>query len=290
MRVSIGIPFFNAERTLTDAVRSVFAQSFPDWELILADDGSTDRSLALASSIRDPRVRVLSDGTNRGLVFRLNQLINLAGGEFFARMDADDIMHPERLARQVDYLLARSHVDIVGTAVWTIDAHGMPRGKRGFDSPGKTPAAVLKGAVLIHPTVMGRMKWFRENRYDPEFYRAEDHELWCRTCTYTATGHLAEPLLFYRESIPIQQAAYAASCRTERRIIRLYGPRTVGRIETCRLLLTYSLKPWALRVAGRIGMQSHVVNRRNAGLTAPERETAERVVRVVRSTPLPQDT
>ena len=65
MRVTIGIPFLNSAATLTDAIRSVFAQTYTDWELILVDDGSQDNSLEIAGMVRDPRVRVLSDGTRR---------------------------------------------------------------------------------------------------------------------------------------------------------------------------------------------------------------------------------
>src|SRR5690554_4188978 len=90
--VSIGIPFFNAEAYLLDAIKSVFAQTHQNWELILLDDGSTDRSLEIARSIDDPRVRVYSDGQNKHLAARLNEIARLARYEYLARMDADDLM------------------------------------------------------------------------------------------------------------------------------------------------------------------------------------------------------
>src|SRR5690349_10645893 len=102
--VTVGIPFFNNASSLSDALRSIFAQTFTDWELILADDGSTDESLSIARSVRDPRVMVMSDGGNRGLVFRLNQITSAARGKYIARMDADDLSHPARLQRQVSLL------------------------------------------------------------------------------------------------------------------------------------------------------------------------------------------
>ena len=102
--LTIGIPFFNAEATLLDAVRSVFAQTHQDWELLLVDDGSTDRSLELARSIDDPRVRVYSDGRNKRLAARLNEISRLARFDHVARMDADDVCLPERLARRPDSL------------------------------------------------------------------------------------------------------------------------------------------------------------------------------------------
>ena len=116
MRVTIGIPFYNAKHTLADAIRSVFAQTFQDWELILADDGSTDGSAEIARMVDDPRVTVISDGMNRGLPYRLNKITELARADYIARMDADDLMHPERLTLQVQYLDANPAVDVVSTA------------------------------------------------------------------------------------------------------------------------------------------------------------------------------
>src|SRR3990172_8588478 len=92
--LTIGISFYNAERTLGDAIRSVFAQNICEWELILIDDGSKDRSLNIAKAIVDPRVRVISDGKRMTLAPRLNQIAALAKAPLLARMDADDFMHP----------------------------------------------------------------------------------------------------------------------------------------------------------------------------------------------------
>jgi hypothetical protein len=78
--VTIGIPFLNARRYLADAVRSVFAQAFTDWELLLIDDGSTDSSLDVVRNLHDRCVRIVSDGTNRGLCARLNQMYRLHRG------------------------------------------------------------------------------------------------------------------------------------------------------------------------------------------------------------------
>ena len=102
--VTIGIPFLNARRTLADAVRSVFAQTHGDWELLLVDDGSTDGSSDVVRQLLDPRVRLLADGVTLGLCARLNQIAAAARGAYLARMDADDLMHPERIARQLEHL------------------------------------------------------------------------------------------------------------------------------------------------------------------------------------------
>ena len=119
--ITVGLPFFNNRRTLPDAIRSIFAQSLNDWELLLVDDGSTDGSLEFARAIRDPRVRLVCDGSNRKLAARLNQIAELAPSEFIARMDADDLMHPNRLRRQIELFRGQPGLDVVGTAAFTID-------------------------------------------------------------------------------------------------------------------------------------------------------------------------
>ena len=96
--VTIGISFKNPVQYFTLALQSVFAQTFTTWELLLMDDGSSDGSTELVQSLRDPRVQVLSDGASRSLSVRLNELVGLAKGRYFVRMDADDAMHPDRLS------------------------------------------------------------------------------------------------------------------------------------------------------------------------------------------------
>ena len=121
--ISIILPFRNPGSYLEEAVKSVFAQTFSDWELLLMDDGSTDSSLEYLRHIRDERVRVFSDGAARGLSFRLNELIDLARGPYIARMDADDITHPDRLAVQHEYLRECDLRTVIGTGAYSIDEH-----------------------------------------------------------------------------------------------------------------------------------------------------------------------
>src|SRR5512140_3729418 len=125
--VTIGLPIYNAGALLRDTLRSVFAQTLTDWELLAFDDGSTDGSGEVLRGLRDPRVRVLSEPENRGLAARLNFIHANARGRYIARMDADDLMHPERLARQVEFLAARSDVDVVGCALVSLGRRLEPK-------------------------------------------------------------------------------------------------------------------------------------------------------------------
>jgi glycosyltransferase involved in cell wall biosynthesis len=279
--VTIGIPFWNARRFLADAVRSVFAQTRDDWELLLVDDGSTDCSIEVVRHLDDPRVRVLRDGSRRGLCARLNQIAAAARGAYLARMDADDLMHPERIERQLEFLRANPTVDLIDTAIVTVDDALTPLGIRGDRALDTRPEAVLRNGLLIHPTVMGHTEWFRRNPYDPAYVRAEDLELWTRT---TRFARLREPLLFYRESPAGHVWNYLRSEGTARRVLRAYGPLLVGARRTRLLVMRSRLKSLAYFVGTRVGLQGRLIRRRNRPLSAAEIREGRRILSAVRGT------
>ncbi|HUP35371.1 MAG TPA: glycosyltransferase family 2 protein [Candidatus Limnocylindria bacterium] len=284
--VTIGLPFLNARRFLADAVRSVFAQTHDDWELLLIDDGSADGSIDVVRRLNDPRVRVLSDGSNRGLCARLNQIASLAQGAYLARMDADDLMHPERVERQIKFLRANPSIDLIDTATFTVDDDLTPLGIRGDRPLDSRPQAVLRNGLLIHPTVMGRAEWFRSNPYDPVYVRAEDRELWSRTCATTTFARLCEPLFFYREGPAGNLRNYLRTERTVRDILHRYGPPLVGARRTRLLVMRSRLKALAYRIGTKLGLQGRLINKRNRPLNAAEIQEGRRILSVIRSTPV----
>lgn len=282
--VTVGIPFFNARPYLADAVRSVFAQTHQDWELILIDDGSSDRSLHVVRHLDDPRVRVLSDGTRRGLCARLNEIASLARGTYLARMDADDLMHPERIGRQIAFLRAHPNVDVIDTATFTVDDTLTPLGIRGDRPLDSRADVVLRNGLFVHPTVMGRADWFRRNPYDPVYVRAEDRELWSRTCATTTFARLCEPLFFYREGPAGNLRNYLGTERTVRAILHRYGPPLLGARRTRVLVLRSGLKSLAYRMGTMLGLQGHLIAKRNRPLRAAEKQEARRMLSLVRAT------
>jgi len=286
VRISIGIPFYNAKGTLEHAIRSVFAQSFNDWELILVDDGSTDGSLEIAKSIKDERVRVYSDGQNRRLPYRLNQIAELAKGDYIARMDADDLMHPKRIEKQYKYLQENESVDVVGTGEYVIDDDLIIRGKRGVTDRSLTERGVLARGAFCHPTIMGRTEWFRAFPYDEAYIRAEDHELWCRSFAISRFHNIREPLHYKREYGVFSLSNYTASCRTDRKIFRRYGPETVGKLGTLRLLVLSSAKQFIFSCASLFGLTELLIARRDCKLTVAELDRAEKGLRIVLNTTL----
>lgn len=199
--LTVAMPVYNGGEHLRSAVFSLINQSFVDWELLLIDDGSHDSAVdRLADSIFDPRIKVISDGHNKGLAARLNEAIDLARGDYFARMDQDDISHPERFYKQLALLKADQSLDLVGTRCVTISEKDQLLG----ELPGREKHEELcqrpwLGFYLPHPTWMGRTAWFRKHRYAvPGPYCSEDQEMLLRTHIVSRFYVLPEYLLAYR--------------------------------------------------------------------------------------------
>ena len=275
--VTIGIPFFNPGPAFVLALRSVFAQTHNRWKLILVDDGSTDGSLAVARSIRDPRLEIVADGRSLGLPARLNQIVASSSTEFVCRMDADDVMHPARIERQLAWLRRHSSIALVGSAAWVIDNADRVIGQRRSASP-RTAAESLTRVPFIHPTVFGRREWFAQHPYSGAFPRAEDLELWCRLWGSANLVSLDEPLFFYRDAPTRAIAPTLETYATTRRVIQHYGPGRVGRALTNVLVARQHVKSVVLRTGGAIGMAAMLRSRRNEPLPEDSRRHAESIL------------
>ena len=198
--VSIGMPIYNAGVYLRLAVLSILNQTFEDWELIIIDDGSTDDAIAGISDITDPRIRIVEGHCNRGLAARLNEAVSLARGTYFARMDQDDVSHPERLSKQFAFLESEPGVDLLAAQCVVINENNEVTGVLPFRSSHQDICkAPWLGLHMPHPTWMGRTAWFRSNAYlCPGPYFCEDQELLLRTFRSSRFQVLSEPLLAYR--------------------------------------------------------------------------------------------
>lgn len=284
-KVTIGIPFHNAEATLADALRSVLVQTHTDWELILVDDGSTDSSLEIASTIADGRqVRIVSDGNRRGLAARLNQITELATTDYLFRMDADDMMHPRRLERQIEYM-HRHQLELVGTSAFSITPNGKVRGLRGVPKTPPSSLEVFRKGLFIHPTIAGRRSWFLKNPYDESYSRAQDLELWVRTHQTLNYGYVETPLLFYREGTP-RPGTYAANAAHTRRILKRYAPPLLGTTTTWMLIGHSLIKQKAYESLAALGLTEQIVRKRSRDLPPVEMEAAQTILNQICATPL----
>ena len=198
--VTVAMPFFNSAATLELSICSLLNQSYGAFELLLCDDGSDDQGLAIARSFHDPRVIWWRDGRRLGLPARLNECIDRARGAYLARMDADDIAYPDRLAPQMAFLVDHEEVDICGGSVMVFGKYGRPPGR--FSPPtdhGEIIRSPSLGFPLLHPAWMGRIGWFRRWRYDESIRLAEDQELLQRSYRNSRFANLPQIVLGYRE-------------------------------------------------------------------------------------------
>jgi glycosyltransferase involved in cell wall biosynthesis len=284
--ITIGLTFYNSAGTLRDALRSIFAQTLRDWELIIIDDHSTDGSFDIARSVSDPRVKVYREDTRLGFVNALNRMTELATANYYARMDSDDMMHPERLSRQLEYLKTNPDIDVVDTAMCSINQEGRPIGIREVKSLDSRPMVLLRGNFFHHATIMGRTEWFQKNRYDPFFIRAEDCELWCRTFKTSRFDRIKEPLYFVREG-RVNIRNYLLSCQTVRCIIKTYGPSLVGKQATLQLIAESYIKGFTYRIFALFDSHNTLVNMRNRKLNSDEKIYADSIIEHIKSTSVP---
>lgn len=198
--LTIVIPVYNGGEDLKLAFQSILKQSFKDWELLLIDDGSTDNAIHYLGEIIDTRVRIIRDGENKGLAKRLNEAVELAQGIYFARMDQDDISHPDRFQEQIKFISKANNIDLVGSSCVTIDEDNKLTGSLPYaiehEEICKNP---WQGFYLPHPTWLAKLEWFKENPYKiPGPYCCEDQELLLRTHINSKFHTLPQKLLAYR--------------------------------------------------------------------------------------------
>lgn len=206
-KVTVLMPVYNGERYLAEAIESILAQTFGDFEFLIIDDGSTDESTSLLRLYTDPRIHCLTNDRNQGLAYTLNRGLELAQGEYIARMDCDDISLPERLRKQVQVMDACPEVGICGTWFQYMQSGEV------IELPSDAEEVKFQTFhrnVLGHPTVMMRTALLRRYNleYNSEFSFAQDYELWSRCYIHFSIINLPTVLLLYREHQGQMSARY----------------------------------------------------------------------------------
>jgi glycosyltransferase involved in cell wall biosynthesis len=200
-KVTVFVPFYNRADYLGSTIESVLAQSFGDFELLLVDDGSTDGSREVIAGFGDRRIRVESNEQNLGIPRTRNRGLEFARGEYLALLDSDDIAHPKRLERQVQFLDRHTDYAEIGTWCGFIDERGrrLSRVKRHAIHPDDIRAEMLFRCPISNRSVMGRVAILREYPYRPEFPVCEDVDVHCRIGRDHLVGNLPEVLVYGRE-------------------------------------------------------------------------------------------
>ncbi|MGP4732864.1 MULTISPECIES: glycosyltransferase family 2 protein [unclassified Psychrobacter] len=259
--ISIGIPIYNAEAYLATAIKSIWAQTHELWELILIDDGSTDNSLAIAKQFEkvDSRIRVISDGYNKKLPARLNQLIDESKYDYIARMDADDLIHPDRLAIQINFLENNPSYDLVSTGVVSIDAQNKVYGCRHVDDLYAGFESVETAYPIVHASILAKKSWYERNRYNENYPRSEDYDLWCRAISKQdlRLAVLPDLLYYYREEGNLSLAKIVRSYKDSLTTYSEYKKTNI--VDSAKL----EAKIGAVRLLDSLGLLQKIANKRN---------------------------
>jgi glycosyltransferase involved in cell wall biosynthesis len=211
--VSIVLPTYNRPAYLCEAVASVFAQSYDDWELIIADDGSSEETRAWLRGIDDPRVSVLWLPHSGVPSISRNAAIRQARGRFIAFLDSDDLWVPAKLARQVEALLASPGCDWSYTAVDLIHPDGEPVDRSGFapwlPHAGDITEHILKieAIIAIDSVMVDRHLLMEVGGFDEEQRFGEDYDLYMRLAMRSPVHVIDEPLAVVRASDGVNYSA-----------------------------------------------------------------------------------
>ena len=204
-KVTVLMPVYNAVEFIREAVDSILKQSFSDFKFLIIDDGSTDGSQSIIRSYDDSRIRLVQNEKNLGVAATLNRGLDLARGEYIARMDADDISLPRRLERQIHFMEENPEVGVSGTWIRLFGDQMRVVDRRPvgasivkafmlFDTPLNHVTAIMRGSMIEKYNL----------RYDLNFNRAEDYDLWMRAKNYFLLDNIPEPLVrvrFHKDSI-----------------------------------------------------------------------------------------
>jgi glycosyltransferase involved in cell wall biosynthesis len=223
------MPVRDGERWLGDAIASLGAQSFADFELLIINDGSTDMTGQIAGEAaqRDPRIRIIALPPS-GVVAALNRGLDDARGKYIARLDADDRAQPSRLGRQVDFLSAEPRIGLVGSWADIIDAGGRTIGRL---QPEAAPAALARVLAQHNPILHSSVMWRTDlsaavGRYRAAFEAAEDYDLWLRMSERILIANIPDCLLQYRR--------HAGAVSRRRKLRQMFSTKLARRAAQVR--------------------------------------------------------
>jgi len=198
------MPVYNGEKYLKEAVESILNQTFKNFELLIFDDSSIDRSIEIIKSYSDERIKLIRNKENLGIVSNLNKGIILAKGKYIARMDADDISLNTRLEEQYQFMESYENIAVCGTWVKFIGVEKKwleDNILKNPSNPEEIRCCFLFNCVLKHPSVMIREKVLYQEgyQYNEKVNRAEDYDMWVRISKKYALSNVEKVLLKYRE-------------------------------------------------------------------------------------------
>ncbi len=195
--ISVLIPTYNCEAYVYDALKSVLDQTYTNFECIIIDDCSTDKTVNIIKSFNDERIQLIIKSKNSGYTNSLNQGLTIANGKYIARMDGDDISLPNRFEKQVEVLESNSDIVVCGSIFQIIDSETIIKAPEHHEA---IKTELLKESCIGHPTSMIRKSILDKYtiRYDTSYEPAEDYDLWVRLSQKGKLYNIQEVLFKYR--------------------------------------------------------------------------------------------
>jgi len=181
-KITVLMSVYNEEKYLREAVDSILNQTFENFEFLIINDASTDKTVKILESYNDPRIKIYNNKKNIGLTKSLNVGLKMAKGKYIARQDADDISMPDRFEKQTDFLNKHDNYAVVGTFARIINEHSeeirpfrIPTEDSDIRNFLKTDNCMVHGSVMIRMSTLLDMGFYNE-----DFERSQDYELWLR--------------------------------------------------------------------------------------------------------------
>lgn len=197
--VSVLMPVYNAETHLREAIDSILKQTYQHLEFVIVNDGSTDGSEDIILSYKDPRIRLLVNPENKGLIYSLNYGIAACKGTYIARMDADDTCLPERLAEQLAFMEQHLEIGVCGCDYTQFSASG-EQSFRALSVHDEILSQMIFNSSVVHPSLMLRRSVLQnfDPVFNPGYHHSEDYELWSRLILHTRFSAVHRVLFRYR--------------------------------------------------------------------------------------------
>jgi glycosyltransferase involved in cell wall biosynthesis len=235
--ISIVMPVYNGEEFLNQAVESILSQSFTDFEFVIVNDGSVDRTSKILHSYKDPRI-ILIEGEKKGFSASLNEGISKSSGKYIARMDSDDISVINRLQLQFEFMEEHKEVGILGGQIILIDENGFDVGKKINPTSFENIRRVIEiKCPVFHPTYYVRSAVYECLQGYRDFTVAEDYDFLFRALEKGfVINNLSEIVLKYRmrkksmSKSNLQQTLFVTSCIKKMHKLRLKGKDSDNKI------------------------------------------------------------
>ncbi|KQW97699.1 glycosyltransferase family 2 protein [Flavobacterium sp. Root420] len=251
-RITVLMPVYNCELYIKETINSILNQTFIDFEFLIIDDASTDKTIDIIKTYNDERIKLIKKTLNTGLTNSLNIGLKLAKGEYIARMDGDDISFPQRFAKQIALLDANPDIVLCGTLYKVIGTEKICNHPLLYE---EIKVKLISGCYIAHPTVMFRKSVFESYQleYDPAMEPAEDYDLWARLSFIGKIVNIGEVLLYYR--IHSKQTSI------------IYGEKQKKITEDVTIRMLQKLIPLVDRQVYFFDLKKNVINNHNV-LTA----------------------